>query len=175
MRRLRVNAGAMAAGLSIFLMAQPAHALLAADTAQSGNCPVSKQKGRLAKIFGGVGEGLTNIGLGKIGIRSDAQVRNTMRDFLSDGIACALSPAEQAEAAKSTEAAVNKGVGAKGTWTSDTRKGVSGTSEVTGQTKSADGTVCRAVTQVVTVDGEEKTEVEHLCKARGETGFTRNA
>lgn len=88
--------------------------------------------------------------------------------LLTDAIACKLEPEEQKKAADATlEATRGEEVGSTSTWTSETRKDVSGTSTVTGKTQLADGSTCMSVNDVIIVEGEETTVAKRMCKKPG--------
>ena len=88
--------------------------------------------------------------------------------LLTDAIACKLEPEEQKQAADATlEATRGEEVGSTSTWTSDTRKDVSGTSTVLGKTQLADGSTCMNVNDVIIVEGEETTVSKRMCKKPG--------
>lgn len=87
---------------------------------------------------------------------------------LTDAIACRLEPEEQRQAADATlEATRGEKVGATSSWTSETRKDVSGASTVTGKTQLADGSSCMNVNDVIIVEGEETTVTKKMCKKPG--------
>jgi hypothetical protein len=130
----------------------------------SADCP----RNRGAEVVGGI--------IGRIvGPRIPGIGTYTMREILTEGISCLLTDSEKRKAADASRKVAGSRPGTKEGWTSDDRPGVSGTSESTGETTSADGTVCTTVRDVVIVDGEETTETKTLCKAPGATGFTRSA
>lgn len=93
-------------------------------------------------------------------------------DQLSTAIACQLDPDEQKQAADATlEATRGTGedggaeVGTTSEWTSETRRGVSGRSTVTGrQEAAADGMDCIFVTDVIIVEGEETRADKRMCR-----------
>jgi len=88
--------------------------------------------------------------------------------LLTDAIACKLEPEEQKNAADATlEATRGEEVGSTSTWTSETRKDVSGTSTVVGKTQLADGSTCMNVNDVIIVEGEETTVSKKMCKKPG--------
>jgi hypothetical protein len=86
-------------------------------------------------------------------------------------IACLLNPGEQTAAATATQTAVTQGVGSNVKWTSTSRPNVTGTSAVLSEAKRTDGSLCRAVRDVVIVSGEETTVTKTLCRAPGTAGF----
>lgn len=102
-------------------------------------------------------------------------------DVLATEIACRLDPEEQEQAAEaSVEATSSNEVGSTATWTSETRRGVGGSSTVTGrgssnetgrgpsnrsgQSQQARGGECLQVTDVIIVDGEETTAHKTMCR-----------
>lgn len=83
-----------------------------------------------------------------------------------------LNPQEREAATDATTRAVNGGVGSSSSWTSPDRVGVSGSSTVTAETRTSDGAVCRNMSDVIIVNGEETTVVKQMCRAPGATGFS---
>ncbi len=91
--------------------------------------------------------------------------------FLAAKLACLLTRAEQQQAQGAALQAVEGGIGSRVAWQSTTRPDVSGRSTVTSQSKDDTGAVCRQVTTVVIVKGEETAVDQRLCRAAGATGF----
>jgi len=93
-------------------------------------------------------------------------------DVLATEIACRLDEEEQEKAADATVEATRSGeVGSTATWSSDTRRGVRGSSTVTGRTQRAGGSDCLQVTDVVIVDGEETTVPKTMCRVPPQTRY----
>lgn len=138
--------------------------------AEPGDCKNKKdgsQTSKAASLIGGLVEGVATFGLNKIGIKPDASYRNTLRSFLTDGIACQLTDNEQQQAEAASKTALDKGVGASTKWRSKDRDGVSGETSVTDETKTASGELCRTARSVINVDGEETLSQKTLCLRNG--------
>lgn len=136
--------------------------------ANDGDCKVNSQQQRTSEIIGGILGGLAGRALDNAGVPAGYFVRNSMTQLLTNGIACLLDDDEQKKAAGATNGVVNGGVGTKQTWRSETRPGVSGSSEVTGESTGGGGQTCKRVRDVIIVDGEERTEEKLMCKRPGE-------
>lgn len=134
-----------------------------------GGC---EQSQRLGDLAGSTLEGILDGQLRSRGITTDYRFRNAMRGFLTDSIATLLEEGEQRRAADATTRVAGKPVGTSDGWTSETRPGVSGTSTVTETTKTADGTVCSTVRDVIIVNGQETIGEKKLCKPTGASGFS---
>ncbi|HEV7228249.1 hypothetical protein [Brevundimonas sp.] len=93
--------------------------------------------------------------------------RRNVRSFVSDSIACMLTPGERQAAEEATTRALEGGVGSNVGWESADRAGVSGSSSVTRERVLRSGTVCRDVTEVAIADGEEVTVIENYCLGEG--------
>ncbi|CAN5282170.1 hypothetical protein BH09PSE2_BH09PSE2_04300 [soil metagenome] len=91
--------------------------------------------------------------------------------LLSSKLACLLTKGEQKQAESAAIQAVEGGVGSRVAWQSVSRPDVSGRSAVTSETKAESGAVCRDVTTVVIVKGEETSIDQRLCRAAGSTSF----
>lgn len=93
-------------------------------------------------------------------------------DVLATEIACRLDEDEQQKAADATVEATRSGeVGSTATWSSDSRRGVRGSSTVTGRTQRAGGADCLQVTDVIIVDGEETTVPKTMCRVPPQTRY----
>ncbi|WP_298023295.1 hypothetical protein [uncultured Parasphingopyxis sp.] len=91
-------------------------------------------------------------------------------------IACNLTEEEQELAAEATvEVTEQEEVGARSEWTSPTREGVSGSSEVTAMNSQPNGTRCLTITDIAIIDGEEISLEKEMCRAPGESRYTLNA
>lgn len=143
-----------------------------ASPAPPAGCKPVTKKNRWANVLGGVGESLLSTGIGKLGLTSDAGMRRDIRAALTDSFACALDAAEQTRAANATNKAVSGQLGKPVTWVSDTRPGVTGSSTATGETRLADGTTCRSITDIVIVNGEETRVQKQLCRPPGASGYS---
>lgn len=100
-------------------------------------------------------------------------------DQLTESIACRLDPEEQKQAAEATLAATRGDdtgtpppVGASATWTSTTRKDVSGTSTVTRRDAEGRSADCITVTDVVIIEGEESRADKRMCRAPGSARYS---
>lgn len=165
-----MRAAALAVAVSLALPV-PAHAqfggLLRSKPKASGKtengCDDSAGKSAGRAVIGGMLGGLAS----RAGIPSFLPVPE-VAGLLTDAIACKLEPEEQKKAAEATlEATRGEEVGSTSTWTSETRKDVSGTSTVTGKTQLADGSTCMSVNDVIIVEGEETTVAKRMCKKPG--------
>lgn len=136
-----------------------------------GKTGARKKKSGLGKFLGGLAGGAVADRGGALGL--DYGSRETLRQGIADSIACSLSPEEKKQAEDATMKAVAQPVGTSVRWESESRPGVSGSSTVTSQTRLADGTECKDVRKVATIDGEEKFIVEKLCRAPGSSGFVK--
>ncbi|MFN3820499.1 hypothetical protein [Blastomonas sp.] len=126
-------------------------------------CDDSAGKAAGRSVISGVLGGLAS----RAGIPSFLPVPE-VAGLLTDAIACKLEPEEQKKAADATlEATRGEEVGSTSTWTSETRKDVSGTSTVVGKTQLADGSTCMNVNDVIIVEGEETTVSKRMCKKPG--------
>lgn len=93
-------------------------------------------------------------------------------DVLATEIACRLDEDEQEQAADASVEATRSGeVGSTASWTSETRRGVRGSSTVTGRRQRAGGSDCLQVTDVVIVDGEETTVPKTMCRVPPQTRY----
>ncbi|HEY9553810.1 hypothetical protein [Allosphingosinicella sp.] len=150
----------------------PALAQPAPDGAEAAPCELSAPKKRGSSILGGLLGGFASRALGSTGTSIAGYV--PVQEFatvLTDAIACRLDAQEQKQAADATTEAVRGGVGTTSSWTSTTRADVSGSSTVTAQTASADGTSCMTVNDVIIVSGEETTVAKRMCRAPGASGY----
>jgi uncharacterized protein YcfJ len=86
----------------------------------------------------------------------------------------ALDKCEQQKVAETTTAALNGPANKESTqsWTSDTRENVSGTMTASPVKTMPDGRVCRMVTRVNYVDGEELHDSPMFCKTPPSTAWT---
>jgi surface antigen len=126
----------------------------------------------LGGLAASIGGQLLDRQMSKMRIPYDYGLRSTVHGLLVDSIACLLSPRERQQAAQATEQVVQQGVGARREWTSTERPGVTGSSTVTAENTRADGGLCRTVSDVVIVDGEETTVQKRMCRNPGASGFT---
>lgn len=168
---------AVLASVSMLLLPIPAPAAAQEAAAESGApCKLSQKKKRGSSMFGSM---LGGIASGALGGRASAVTGyipfNTVATLITDAIACRLDAREQKQAAAATEEAVRGGVGAKSSWTSSSRDGVSGTSTVLAQTQTAAGGTCMDVNDVIIVNGEETTVSKRMCRAPGASGYVLSA
>jgi surface antigen len=145
-------------------------------SAGAGGCKLSTAKRQGSSIAGNILGNFANRALGgrASSVTSVIPV-NTFTNALTDAIACKLDQAEQKQAVTATEEAVKGGVGTRSTWTSATRKGVSGSSVVTASSARAGGASCMTVEDVIIVDGEETTVSKQMCRSPGGTGYVLSA
>ena len=157
----------------------PAQAAASAAPARGGGCgpsaaPQQQSAGR--SILGALGRAAAGAvldrGLSRMGVPYAYGLRSTVYSGLLDSIACLLQPRERQQAVQATDQAVSRGVGATREWTSTDRPGVRGSSTVTAQNTRADGALCRDVTDIVIVNGEETRAQKRMCRAPGASGFT---
>jgi hypothetical protein len=109
----------------------------------------------------------------RAGVGSVAGVGLPVSSVLSDAITRLLDCGEQQKAAAATNEAIRGGVGTEATWQSDSRPNVHGSSKVTGQDQTADGSQCVTVTDVVIVDGNETTVPKRMCRAPGASAYVK--
>lgn len=122
-------------------------------------------------VLGGILGRASRDAANRAGIGSFVPV-SEFSDQISAAIACQLDPDEQKQAADATLAATRgtdedggAEVGASAAWTSETRRGVSGRSTVTGRdVEPGDGQDCIFVTDVIIVDGEETRADKRMCR-----------
>ena len=94
--------------------------------------------------------------------------------FIGSKIGKALDTCEQEKMAHATEAALNtKGSGQATTqeWSSDSRENVTGSVSASPAQTLADGRVCRNVTQVNYVDGQEMKDNPRFCRTPPNTSW----
>jgi hypothetical protein len=129
-----------------------------------------KKKSGLGRFLGGVAGDIVSRKSRSLGVDGGEIGRG-----LADTISCLLSPGERKKADAATQQVVERPVGSTARWTSDTRPGVGGSSTVTSKATLADGTECKNVRKVATIDGEEKILTDRMCRAPGATGYTKKA
>lgn len=154
-------------------------AIPAPAAAQSGDepCAIAKPKKSrgLGGLLGGIARGVVQRGVGSTGLPLDYSTQSSLETMLTDFIACQLEPKEREQAAAATADVLERGDGATARWESDERPGVRGSSTVTASSKFADGTQCRDVRNVATIDGEEQTITKRMCRAPGASGYVIQA
>lgn len=138
---------------------------------QQTQCHLSTAKKKGSSIFGSILGGVAERVTGDSGIAAYIPF-NTVATTLTDAIACRLDQDEQKKAANATTIAVSRGVGDTESWTSTTRKNVSGSSTVLAQNTAADGSTCVNVSDVIIVNGEETRATKKMCRAPGASGYT---
>lgn len=138
----------------------------------------SGKRSRGGNMLGSVLGGAASRAAGSTSLGSYLPVAE-FSDTLTAAIACKLDAKEQQKAAAATTDAVSQAERSAGpqtaSWTSDTRPNVSGTSTVDSQNKTADGTTCMTVTDVVIVDGEETRAQKKMCRKPGQSRYTLSA
>jgi surface antigen len=121
--------------------------------AQSTGCSSTSNVGRLfGSLAGAVGRKVAGTDFG---------------NNLSSTIACALSKAEQKQAANTQTEALNSGKtgsASRKTWASDERKGVGGGTEVVSRSSGGDGQCAVQRTFITDVDGNEKSIERQMCR-----------
>lgn len=163
------------AGCALLLcLAIPAPAAAQSDDEPCKIAKPKKSRG-LSGFLGGIARGVVQRGADAAGVPSVYGARNSVEALLTDFIACKLEPKEREQAAAATADVLERGDGATASWESDTRPGVGGSSTVTASTSLADGTQCRDVRDVATVDGKEQTITKRMCRAPGASGYVIQA
>ena len=151
-----------------------APAVILADTApaqaQSG-CKAKKKKSPFGSILGDMVGRFAADKVGSTGIGGGYLPTNKLNEVLADSIACALAPDEREAAADATNRVVERRVGATESWQSESRPEVSGSSTVTAVQTVADGSICKDVRDVATIDGEERTITKRMCRAPGQSAY----
>ncbi|WP_326524993.1 hypothetical protein [Sphingomonas sp.] len=131
-----------------------------------------RKRGGFGRLLGSVAGGVASSAVGRAGGRIVAGLAgSTINLALTDALSCKLEPAERERAAKATNDVLEKPVGTTAAWSSDTRADVSGSSTLTAQNRLADGSMCKNVRDVATVNGEEMVISKRMCKAPGGTGY----
>jgi hypothetical protein len=171
MTRALVMAGLLAVAPVAVLNSGPVGAQ---SPAPQQKCADTTQKKAKRSMFGGflgaVGGGL----LGHAGIAGNViSLAMPVGSYLTDELLKMLDCKEQQQAATATNEAIRGGVGTTSTWQSESRPNVSGSSSVTGEQRTADGTRCMTVTDVVIVDGEETTVPKKMCRAKGGSAYVK--
>lgn len=91
----------------------------------------------------------------------------TLGAFVGSRIGKSLDTCEQEKVAQATQLALNDSESdqtSTQTWTSESRENVNGTVEASPSQTLADGRVCREVTQVNYVDGQEVKDTPRFCR-----------
>lgn len=124
----------------------------------------------LGSLLGGIAQ---SVG-GQLGATGDLLSGITsVGQVLGEAMVGLLDCDEQVQAASATEQAVEGGVGATSTWTSETRPGVSGSSTVTAMEEEPGGGACVTVTDIVIIDGEETRAPKRMCRRPPSNRFVR--
>ena len=135
---------------------------------KKGGCEMSEGKRQGSAMAGNILGGIANRAIGgRASAVTSFVPLNVFTTMLTDAIACQLDKEEQKKAVAATEQAVQGGVGTRSTWTSATRKGVTGSSVVTAANTRADGRSCLTVDDVIIVEGEETTVSKQMCRSPG--------
>ena len=123
----------------------------------------SRRRGRgIGSVIGGIAGGV--IGGPAGGVANVVTNVLPVGALLGEAIASMLDCDEQQKAAHATEEAVRGGVGTTSTWTSETRRGVTGSSTVTAADPAAASDPCLTVTDIVIIDGEETRVPKRMCR-----------
>lgn len=131
-----------------------------------------RKRGGFGGFLGSVAGGVASSAVGRAGGRIVAGLAgSTINAALTDALSCKLEPAERERAAKATTEVLEKPVGTTANWASETRADVSGSSTLTAQSRLADGSMCKNVRDVATVNGEEIVISKKMCKAPGGSGY----
>jgi surface antigen len=142
-----------------------------AQPTPDNGCQTPKKK-KNAAVFGAIVGAAAGSALGRTGFSRFVPL-SEFTTMISTAIACRLDNKEQKQAATATEAAVkSEKVGSSSTWTSATRKDVTGTSTVTALAPTQGRAKCMMVTDVVIVDGEETKAEKKMCKGPGESRYS---
>ncbi len=175
MHKIQRKSSLLVGALMIALIAQPASAfqfggILGGRSSSSSdstdNCNTTGQSAGRSILSGVLGGAARSLGIPTFVPMAQ------FSDTLATEIACRLDEEEQEKAADATIEATRGGeVGSTATWTSETRRGVSGSSTVTGRTQRAGGNDCLQVTDVVIVDGEETTVPKTMCRVPPQTRY----
>ena len=156
----------------------PAAALGAAASQAAQNCQTPARQTRRS-IMGGIGGAVVGGLLGSNRVTSTISSVLPVNTLLTDALMNLLDTCEQQKAAQATETvtqqAETQGVGTRAAWRSDTRPGVSGTSEVTAiePAGAGGGRRCMTVTDVVIIDGEETRMPKQMCRTPPSTRYAR--
>lgn len=140
-------------------------------------------RGALGGILGGIGRRTAR----RSGVTQFVPMAE-FEDTLTTEIACKLDPEEQKQAAEATlaatsfdpeatrggdeEAATGPTVGQTASWTSGTRRNVTGTSTVTAREDTGDETDCITVTDIIIVEGEETRAEKRMCRPPGKARYS---
>ncbi len=159
----------------VFVFAAALSAAVAPALAQEagagaqGACAGSVQAG--AGLAGAALGGFAGSKMSKKAPGAGALVGAVAGGFFSSKIACLLTAPEQQQAQSAAIQAAEGGVGTRTAWRSADRPDVSGSSLVTAEAAASDGGLCRTVSTVVIVRGEETSVEQKLCRAAGASGF----
>lgn len=144
-----------------------------ADIADS-KCKNGKRS-RSGNVFGSVLGGAASRAAGGTPLGSYLPLAQ-FSDTLTEAIACKLDAKEQEKAAGATTSAISQAERSADpqtvAWKSDTRPNVSGTSTADNRTRTADGTSCMTVIDVIIVDGEETRAQKKMCRQPGQSRYT---
>ena len=105
---------------------------------------------------------------------SEGTVNSVLRfgTSISGAIANRLNCREQEQAEQATDRAISGGVGTTSRWTSDSRRGVSGSSTVASEDHRGAQT-CLTITDIIIVDGEETRAPKRMCRTPPSNAFVR--
>jgi surface antigen len=160
-----------AALLSAVQAPAPAEAQANASAPQAGErCRDGESRRRRSSVLGGLGRSVLN----RVGAPSNvAGIAIPTEMVLSEAISALLDCRERQQAAAATNEAIRGGAGTTTTWQSESRPNVSGSARADAEERSADGTHCLTVTNIVIVNGEETRAPQRMCRAPGARGYAR--
>jgi hypothetical protein len=184
-RQISRKCGAIVAAAALAMLAgQPAQAQFGfnlgslkpkasqADTTTNSGCPKGRSKSAGSSIMGGIIGSAAGSAMGRTGF-GQFMPSSLFTDTITNAIACRLDPKEQKQAAEATVEATrgDAKVGSTATWTSGTRKDVTGKSTVIARNDDVAGAQCITVSDVVIVNGEETNANKRMCKKPGSARY----
>lgn len=150
---------------------------------QAEGCDDGKSGDTARGVVGGILGGIGRRTVRRAGVPTFVPLTE-FSDTITTEIACKLEPEEQEQAAEATleatrgsdeEGLEGPPVGQSSSWTSEKRKGVSGTSTVTAREdkgEDSDGSDCITVTDVVIIEGEETKAEKRMCRLAGAARYS---
>ena len=156
----------------------PVAASAAVQATPPQTCQQTPARRTRRSILGGLGGAVASGLLGSNRVTSTISSVLPVHSMLSDVLLNLLDTCEQQQAAQATEQvtqqAETRGAGARVAWRSDTRPGVSGTSEVTAvDNPGQGGRRCMTVTDIVIIDGEETSVPKRMCRQPPSSRYAR--
>jgi hypothetical protein len=144
---------------------------MTATPAKAEECKTERAKNNqtASRVVGGLLGGF--LGRSRLGV-AGISIGGTFNGVLLGGIACKLDKPEREKAANATREVVAQPVGTTESWTSDTRENVEGSSTVTNEAELADGSTCKDVRDVATINGEETVVTKRMCRSAGASAYT---